>query len=869
MGKILWSYLLLLTSFLPGANAQLKESFDDGDFLNDPAWAGNTTDFIVNSALQLQSNNVIANSNFMLSTPNTLAQEVEWEMYVALQFNPSSANYVDVYLVSSESNFATPGNNGYFLRIGNTDDEISLYRLDGSGISTKIIDGTDGILNKSNNTLKIKVTRDANNMWEVFRDLTGAGNSFVSEGTVIDATYTISAFFGFLIKQSTTAFFQKHFFDDIEIKTFIPDTIPPSIISITTISSNSVDLLFDESLDKTSAELPTNYFADNSLANPLTAVMDATSAALVHITFATSFASDFSYTLLTSGVSDLQGNVMNDALKSFSYHAAQQFDVVVDELMVDPTPEVLLPDKEWIELKNNSLFNINLKGWKLGSTAGLSGPMPDYLLKPDSFLIICSSSSLPDLQAFGPALSVTSFPSLNDDVGLVSLYSAEGKTIHAVQYSAAWYQNDLKKNGGWSLEMIDTQNPCSGRDNWKSSTNTKGGTPGSINSNAGNNPDSKAPKLVRAYCTSDTTVILVFDEALDSLNGSAINHFTIDQGIVILNAEPVAPLFSKVNIKLSKPINIGTVYSINALGITDCVGNVSNVKTDTRFGLAQDAKSLDVVVNEILFNPKPNGVDYVELYNRSKKIIDLSQAYLANRNSANEISNIQKISAENILLFPGDYMALTSDPAAVKLQYLTKNPDAFISIKNMPTYPDDRGDVILLNKQGDIVDEVAYSDGWHFPLISNTEGVSLERIDYDGASVNSNFHSAATSAGFGTPGYKNSQYRMDEILQEAITVTPEIFSPDNDGIDDFTSINYNFPSPGYVANITIFDGTGRPVRYLQRNALSGTNGYFRWDGLDDKNRRLPQGIYIVYTEIFNTDGKKKQFKNTIVLARKY
>ena len=102
----------------------------------------------------------------------------------------------------------------------------------------------------------------------------------------------------------------------------------------------------------------------------------------------------------------------------------------------------------------------------------------------------------------------------------------------------------------------------------------------------------------------------------------------------------------------------------------------------------------------------------------------------------------------------------------------------------------------------------------------------LERIDYNAPSVQSNFHSAATSAGYGTPGYKNSQFRADAQLQGEINITPEIFSPDNDGTDDFATINYNFPAPGYVANITIFDASGRPVRYLQRNALCGIKGTF-------------------------------------------
>jgi hypothetical protein len=230
---------------------------------------------------------------------------------------------------------------------------------------------------------------------------------------------------------------------------------------------------------------------------------------------------------------------------------------------------------------------------------------------------------------------------------------------------------------------------------------------------------------------------------------------------------------------------------------------------------------------------------------------------------------LQKIALESILLFPQDFMIISTNSAAVKNQYITTNPDAFLTVSTMPSFANDKGDVIILNNQGGIVDEVKYADGWQFQLVSNTEGVSLERIDYDGPSAQSNFHSAATSVGYGTPGYKNSQYRLNEDIKGAVSISPDIFSPDNDGIDDFATISYSFPTPGYVANVTIFDATGRPVRYLQRNSLSGIKGYYRWDGLDDKNRKLPQGIYIIYTEIFNTEGKKRQFKNSIVLARRY
>ena len=131
-----------------------------------------------------------------------------------------------------------------------------------------------------------------------------------------------------------------------------------------------------------------------------------------------------------------------------------------------------------------------------------------------------------------------------------------------------------------------------------------------------------------------------------------------------------------------------------------------------------------------------------------------------------------------------------------------------------------------------------------------------------------NWHSAASSVGFGTPTYKNSQYSTTENVAGEIVVSPAIVSPDNDGNDDFATITYSFPEPGYVANITIFDGGGRPVRFLQRNALNGLQGFYRWDGLGEKQQKLPVGIYIIYTEVFNLAGKTKRFKNTIVLARR-
>ena len=474
------------------------------------------------------------------------------------------------------------------------------------------------------------------------------------------------------------------------------------------------------------------------------------------------------------------------------------------------------------------------------------------------------------MSVYGPTISVTSFPSLDNTGDVIYLRSPQNRIIHAVSYADAWYQNELKNDGGWTLEMIDTKNPCSGFTNWKASTDLKGGTPGKKNSVDAVNKDVTAPQLLRAFATDSLNISLVFDEPLDSLKAATAGNYNISDGIVLpQSAITIAPVFNKVSLRLNIPLSRNKVYTITVSTVTDCANNIVGSKNTARVGLSAVADSLDIVINEILFNPKSNGTDYVEIYNRSNKIIDLKQTYIANRNSTGVISSIKQLSIDNYLFFPQDFMVITEDPAIVKRDFITKNMDAFVTVASMPSFNDDEGDVIILNAQGNITDELKYDEKWHFKLIDNREGVALERIDYNAATQNQdNWHSAATSVGYGTPTYKNSQYRLDLQVQGEITVTPEIVSPDNDGMDDFATIDYSFPSPGYVANITIFDAAGRAVRYLQRNALCGIKGNFRWDGLGEKFQKLPVGIYIIYTEVFNLDGKKKQFKNTIVLARR-
>ena len=177
------------------------------------------------------------------------------------------------------------------------------------------------------------------------------------------------------------------------------------------------------------------------------------------------------------------------------------------------------------------------------------------------------------------------------------------------------------------------------------------------------------------------------------------------------------------------------------------------------------------------------------------------------------------------------------------------------------------GSIALALKTGEIIDRFSYTSDMQYPLLTSSKGVSLERISPERpASDRSNWHSAAVSAGFATPAFKNSQYGIAPDDGNEISLSPGIFSPDNDGHDDYLSIAYMFSTSGYNSTVTIFDASGHLVRNLVTNELCGTSGAWTWDGINNRREKAPIGRYIVFVEVFDLQGNVKKFKRTAVLG---
>ena len=549
--------------------------------------------------------------------------------------------------------------------------------------------------------------------------------------------------------------------------------------------------------------------------------------------------------------------------------AQSRYDILITECLPDPAPSVGLPESEFIELKNCSGRDFNLHNWKISNANSSATIKTDYLLKSDSFLILCPTTSATAYSHFGPTLAISGFPSLYNDEGEIILSSESGTVIHAIHYDKSWYKNELKANGGWSLEMIDLHDPCSGKENWTSSKSDLGGTPGYKNSVDAYNPDEQPPSLINAVTVDSMNIILLFDEPIDSFSASVISNYSISDGIGYPDSVFVqAPFYDQIAVHLQNPLAAGKIYLISLQQIEDCNGNEIGQNNIYKVGIPEKAMTGDIIFNEILFNPPPFGYDYLELYNRSPRIIKCTDLFLSGKNTDGSLKDPAALVSKERILFPGEYLLFTENPDWVIQNYPSAVKSQILSLTALPSLPDDQGKVVLLNTTGKVIDELDYDHHWHSPLLANETGVSLERIQPDlPTSLPSNWTSAAATAGYGTPGYKNSESSSDSAAGQFISVEPKIFSPDFDGYHDFCFIHYNLPAAGYMGTISIYDVSGRKVCSLVNNILLATSGIFRWDGLDDQQNLLPMGHYIIYAELFLPDGMVRKQMLVCVLAR--
>ncbi|MDR2083384.1 MAG: lamin tail domain-containing protein [Bacteroidales bacterium] len=297
---------------------------------------------------------------------------------------------------------------------------------------------------------------------------------------------------------------------------------------------------------------------------------------------------------------------------------------------------------------------------------------------------------------------------------------------------------------------------------------------------------------------------------------------------------------------------------INESGGTPLAEN-SVYQLDIIFG--EKPEEGDLLINEILFNSSENTSDYVEVINVSNKIISLRDIDFCVYSESS--TKVYSIGYANTLIYPDEIKMFSSNLEGLDVTYPYHNADNFIISKNFPNLNNEEACVGLQNKYGKIIDKLCYNSNMHFVFLKDKKGVSLERISvFRPSEDKSNWHSAAQTYGFGSPGVENSQTILtnNNDFASAIEINPKVFSPNNDGIADVIEICCNFSDPENLVTVIVFNVKGFPVKYLAKNEYIISSECLYWDGVGDNGMTVPQGNYIIVVDMFSSSGRIGKYK---------
>ena len=551
------------------------------------------------------------------------------------------------------------------------------------------------------------------------------------------------------------------------------------------------------------------------------------------------------YKINVSGITDLNGESVSDTSFRFEFFTKPTTNqVVFSEIMADPSPVGGLPEYEYVEIYNRSNCAIQCSDLQL-VVAEKSYSMPAKILNPQEHLCLVSEKAKLLFSDTSHCAFLQSFPSITNSGQTIALeYNTQ--TISSVTFSEQWYQDNFKADGGWALEKIDLENVSETIENWRVAQNRVGGTPGFSNSVACKNGDEISPRIESLQVIDDKTVSIRFSENIDC--NSFVQNCSFSNDIQIDSIASLNHSLSQYLLFTSQPLQSHQEYKL--LLSEQCSDFAGNRFAVNEYVFAKTDSVLQrnsIVINEILFNPVSNESDFVELYNNSNSYFDLSHVYLSDNENFYQIT-------ESFCLFPPHSYAVLSPEAELYRQRSNCNGSLFITA-TLPSLPDDAGTILVLNRWEEVIDSLTYNAAWDSPYLTNEEGVSLERIQFDLPSHQaSSWFSAATSEGSATPGCVNSQsYELKKA--DTFRLESDVVTPNGDGENDEMLLWCNESERGTVCNVRVCSTNGLLVAKIADNLLLGTNDVIRWNCANEQGKLVPPGIYFIQIELI-TNGKK-------------
>jgi|GEM_PF-5690454 len=836
LNKLLFLFCLL-TTFCGSSQAQFLDSFNYSGRPDPFIWQGDLDKFIVQNGT-VSSQSQVANDLFYISTPLQRQLE-EGFIQVRLDFNTSSKNFLDIVLWSNHADFDALLD-GVFLRIGGTKDCLELFEIRMSQDSS-LFKFQLGQTHKFNGQIKWKYDNSDGKLIILHNnDSATAYCSFIPP----KLCYT-----GLRIQQSTQSFFSKHHISNMYWGKEIRDTLPPEVVRFKIIDSSSVHIVFSEPMDQ-----------DQGIGIFEAKKMTATwlSDTMIKFDVNDNWPVGIHFDILLEGFMDVHQIGPLDSsiqLKFEPVSRPTRSDILFSELMIDPDPSVGLANREFIELYNRSNKYINLGECFLKDQNKYQ--LESFILHPGSFVALVDKSKALPSDWSNSQFHASKLPGLNNGGERLKLFCHE-QEIDSVTYDESWLRHEYKQNGGWSMERIDLNEICQRRDNWEYSKDNRGGTPGEMNSVRRPNPD-VVPPYILTYGLQDDKILLWFNEDIDT-------NAKTDFKLLLSNAHITGLYFisnTKCMLSLSRLPSKSEIVQLHVDGIKDCSGNQSQADT-ILLAQAEPISRFGIQFNEIMFDPFPHSAEFVELVNVSKQVFDLAQLSLAKK-AQGRLKDLTRISKNSKLMFPGDIVLLSRYPNKISPYYPLSQRQNFLEVSEFPLLSNSGDWLFLVNNKSEIVDSVEYSPSQHFDMLQESQGVSLEKLAPQAHSyLLTSWVSASETSQGASPGAPNTQ-RLTGNESAKFSLTNRVFSPNNDGYKDRLEIRIEMAEPLSMVLLQVYSVNAVLIRELLPRTLVDSNLVLYWDGLNNENRLVPQGTYIIVLNAYTASGEKFRQKQTVQL----
>lgn len=834
-----------------GYSQDFNEPFDNG-FSTGLGWTGDVTAFAgVNGELQLIDSRPTAPGTAKVWVAANTQAAACWTLDIRLEFSPSASNKA-IWWLAADRPLDQLGIQGVYIQAGGitgNDDAFELIRRSGS---TNSLIATTSLGSAATDPVDASIRVCASGMNWTLELFPAVGSDESVSGT--DTQVLSGQYSGFDLSYTSTRN-GLFYFDNFTIDPLFMDVSAPELVLAQAVDANTVSLVSSEPLAMSAANAA-NYLISG---NVVTAANLSGNEVLLSLQ--NTLPSGQATTISITSWEDLAGNFSGPLTATVTYVAPstiERYELLISEIMFDPTPVIGLPNVEYIELYNASGSTINLADVELVKD-NTSAFLPAVALEAGAFIAL-AGEDLGDSRF----TVFTDLPSLTNSGARLGLKNLAGALIDQVEYSPDWHET-TKDDGGYSLERKDLSQPCLlGGSNWTSSSALSGGTPGVVNASA------EALEADSLAITKVTVIDVMTIEV--ALNRSLSSDLSVAFEVENLDVADVVETdrLGTYSILLTNALLTGEVGYIQlSRAAESCLGSDQQSLSNVAVGIAETAVPGDWELNEILYDPLTGQGRYVELANVSNKLLSTDQVFLSLLDADGNVGDLF-LAEESILVPPGSYFVYSANVERL-IQEFPRADQTLIIPTDVPT----------LGKEGclqlfdpiteDLYWTVCYTEDWHNRAYANTDGVSLERISLAvSPNQSTNWTSAASTSNFGTPTRKNSQAREGEVLPEGeFKLASEKLSPDGDGFEDLLSLDFAFTDPGTLARFEVYDLLGRSVLTSDKDESPGLSGTWTWDGVTDDGGLAPVGTYLLRVTYWSPEAsrKVKHLAFSLLLAR--